>query len=207
MRTLFRAACVVAMVLNTACDDANTPEANAPRVSRTRVELPVPADTDNPDTAADGGVGENQGSDHDTHGSEAAPAPTGDQSDQADDNTPTAAPAPGSTGCRDGERKVGPVCVVQSVLHAGSRAYRVSDVYFEDDAAKRIVWSDVGYVKSATRQKLTVVQQRIEGAIDVVFVWSNDDHKFVETTKPESNPQRAGPRPREAAPKNPFQPG
>jgi hypothetical protein len=88
--------------------------------------------------------------------------------------------------CEDGERRVGPVCVDQSGVKAGSWVHVMSRVYFDDDPNKKTVWNDLGYVESATRTKLEVIEKRLvdgEGMQDVhvIYVWNGQE--FVEKKK------------------------
>lgn len=85
--------------------------------------------------------------------------------------------------CRGKERAVGPVCVSTEVIKIGLRVDGVSKVWFDDDPKKTVVWQDLGYVNSATRTKLVVIERRlVDGKgmedVEVVYVWNGT--KFVE---------------------------
>lgn len=86
--------------------------------------------------------------------------------------------------CEEGERRVGPLCVIQTVHDIGSYNIGSSEVYFEDDPSKRVVWDGNGYVDRATRTRMVVIEKRTDkkGLVDmeVVYVWSKKHRKFIE---------------------------
>ncbi len=94
--------------------------------------------------------------------------------------------------CEEGERRVGPLCVGTTLYKVGAFNVPYDTARFEDDSSKNIVWEGNGYVDSATRAKMDVIEKRlVEGKgvkdVHVFYYWNGE--KFVEK-KPKAKRRR-----------------
>ena len=92
--------------------------------------------------------------------------------------------------CDEGERRVGPLCVGTTLYKVGAFNVPYDTARFEDSAT--IVWEGNGYVDSATRAKMDVIEKRlVEGKgvkdVHVFYYWNGE--KFVEK-KPKAKRRR-----------------
>jgi hypothetical protein len=94
--------------------------------------------------------------------------------------------------CDEGERQVGPLCVGTALYKVGAFNVPYDTARLEDDSSKTVVWEGNGYVDSATRTKMDVIEKRLvpgKGVKDVhVFYYWNGE-KFVEK-KPKAKRRR-----------------
>lgn len=84
--------------------------------------------------------------------------------------------------CEEGERRVGPLCVSTTLYKVGPFNVPYDIARFEDDSSKTVVWKGNGYVDSATRIKMDVIEKRlVEGGVrDVHVFYYWDGEKFAE---------------------------
>jgi hypothetical protein len=91
--------------------------------------------------------------------------------------------AHGALACEGSDRRVGPLCIERTIYQAGALNVSEEVARFEDDENHVEVWRGEGYVDSATRTKMDVIQKRfVKGRgmtdVHVIYVWNGKE--FVE---------------------------